>query len=175
MDGCFAEQLRADLRQDYLRNLVTTYTLNGDKAKALQLYNELGKQAEPTLSKLLAEPGFLSTEQITRFTTALGIPIPQSSGGATTNAPLTLQDGTEITLNNNEPEKKSNTLLWLGFGLLAILELERIWLTVTTSGKGLWNKADRSRTTQPRAGLLRRRSGSPQQCRCARQPNPRLP
>ncbi len=116
-----AEQLRADLRQDYLRNLVTTYTLNGDKAKALQLYNELGKQAEPTLSKLLAEPGFLSTEQITRFTTALGIPIPQSSGGATTYAPLTLQDGTEITLNNNEPEKKSNTLLWLGFGLLAIL------------------------------------------------------
>jgi len=119
-----AEHLRADLRQDYLRNLITTYTLNGDKEKALQLYGELGEQAEPTLSQLLAEPGFLSTEQITRFTTALGIAVPQASGEPASTAPLTLQDGTEIKVDTGgdaEPAKKSNTLLWLGFGLLAIL------------------------------------------------------
>jgi hypothetical protein len=119
-----AEHLRADLRQDYLRNLITTYTLNGDKEKALQLYGELGEQAEPTLSQLLAEPGFLSTEQITRFTTALGIAVPQASGEVATTAPLTLQDGTEIKVDTGgdaEPAKKSNSLLWLGFGLLAIL------------------------------------------------------
>jgi len=115
--------LRADLRQDYLRNLITTYTLNGDKEKALQLYGELGKQASPTLGQLIAAPGFLSTEQITRFTTALGIAIPQASGEATP-APLTLQDGTEVKVDTGstaEPAKKSNTLIWLGFGLLAIL------------------------------------------------------
>jgi hypothetical protein len=119
-----AEHLRADLRQDYLRNLITTYTLNGDKEKALQLYSELGKQAEPTLSQLLAQPGFLSTEQITRFTTALGIAVPKASGETTITAPLTLQDGTEIKVDTGDevqPAKKSNTLLWLGFGLLAIL------------------------------------------------------
>ena len=119
-----AESLRADLRQDYLRNLITTYTLNGDKEKAIQLYKELGEQAEPTLSQLLAQPGFLSTEQITRFTTALGIAVPQASGEVVSTAPLTLQDGTEIKVNNGDeiaPAKKSNTLLWLGFGLLAIL------------------------------------------------------
>jgi len=119
-----AEHLRADLRQDYLRNLITTYTLNGDKEKAIQLYGELGEKAESTLSDLLAQPGFLSIEQITRFTTALGIAIPPSSGVATSSAPLTLQDGTEIKLdsgNVTEPAAKSNTLLWLGFGLLAIL------------------------------------------------------
>ena len=118
-----AEHLREDLRQDYLRNLITTYTLNGDKEKALQLYGELGKKAEPTLSKLLAEPGFLSTEQITRFTTALGIAIPQSSGENTGTAPLTLEDGTEIKVDNGDESAptKSNTLLWLGFALLAIL------------------------------------------------------
>ena len=119
-----AEHLRADLRQDYLRNLITTYTLNGDKEKAIQLYKELGEQAEPTLSQLLAQPGFLSTEQITRFTTALGIAVPQASGEVVSTAPLTLQDGTEIKVNNGDeiaPAKKSNTLLWLGFGLLAIL------------------------------------------------------
>ena len=119
-----AESLRADLRQDYLRNLITTYTLNGDKEKAIQLYKELGEQAEPTLSQLLAQPGFLSTEQITRFTTALGIAVPQASGAVVSTAPLTLQDGTEIKVNNGDeiaPAKKSNTLLWLGFGLLAIL------------------------------------------------------
>ncbi len=118
-----AEHLRADLRQDYLRNLITTYTLNGDKEKALQLYGELGKQASPTLSQLIVAPGFLSGEQITRFTTALGIAIPQASG-ETTPAPLTLQDGNEVKVDTGstaEPAKKSNTLLWLGFGLLAIL------------------------------------------------------
>jgi hypothetical protein len=121
-----AEHLRADLRQDYLRNLITTYTLNGDKEKAVQLYGELGEQAESTLSQLLAEPGFLSTEQITRFTTALGIAVPQASGETVSTAPLTLQDGTEIKVDTGdevEPAKKSNTLLWLGFGLLAILSV----------------------------------------------------
>jgi len=119
-----AEQLRADLRLDYLRNLITTYTLNGDKDKAVQLYAELGKQAEPTLAELLANPGFLSTEQITRFTTSLGIALPGSSASATGSAPLTLQDGTEIKVDTGtdaEPSGSSNTLLWLGFGLLAVL------------------------------------------------------
>jgi len=119
-----AEHLRADLRQDYLRNLITTYTLNGDKEKAIQLYGELGETAESTLGDLLAQPGFLSTEQITRFTNALGIAIPQASGEATSTAPLTLEDGAEIKVDIGEavePAQKSNTLLWLGFGLLAIL------------------------------------------------------
>jgi hypothetical protein len=119
-----AEHLRADLRQDYLRNLITTFTLNGDKEKAVQLYGELGEAAESTLSDLLAQPGFLSTEQITRFTTALGIALPEASGAAANPAPLTLEDGTEIKLDSGdeiEPATKSNTLLWLGFGLLAIL------------------------------------------------------
>lgn len=119
-----AEHLRADLRQDYLRNLITTFTLNGDKEKAIQLYGELGETAESTLAELLAQPGFLSTEQITRFTTALGIAIPEASGEAANPAPLTLEDGTEIQLDSGEEIEagtKSNTLLWLGFGLLAIL------------------------------------------------------
>ena len=119
-----AEQLRPDLRIDYLRNLITTYTLNGDKEKALQLYQELGEKADSTLSDLLAQPGFLSTEQITRFTTALGIAIPPASGDTASATPLTLQDGTEIKTDTGEdvqPAQESNTLLWLGFGLLAIL------------------------------------------------------
>jgi len=121
-----AEHLRADLRIDYLRNLITTYTLNGDKEKAIQLYQELGEKADSTLSELLAQPGFLSTEQITRFTTALGIAMPQASGEAASTAPLTLEDGTEIKVDTGEdaqPAQESNTLLWLGFGLLAILAI----------------------------------------------------
>ncbi len=119
-----AEHLRADLRLDYLRNLITTYTLNGDKAKAIQLYGELGKQAEPTLKALLANNGFLSTEQITRFTTNLGIALPNSSTSSSASEPLTLQDGTVIKVDTGKdvaPAKKSSSLLWLGLGLLAIL------------------------------------------------------
>ena len=121
-----AEHLRADLRIDYLRNLITTYTLNGDKEKAIQLYQELGEKADSTLIELLAQPGFLSTEQITRFTTALGIAMPQASGETASTAPLTLEDGTEIKVDTGEdaqPAQESNTLLWLGFGLLAILAI----------------------------------------------------
>jgi len=53
-----AENLRPDLRVDYLRNAITTYTLTGDKAKALQAYAELGDTAEETLKELTDNPGF---------------------------------------------------------------------------------------------------------------------
>lgn len=154
-----AEHLRADLRLDYLRNLITTYTLNGDKPKAEQLYAELGEQAAPTLKALLENPGFLSTEQITRFTTALGIPLPSISAGSTSQAPLVLQDGTEIKVDGGTdtvPAKKSNSLLWLGFGLLVVLGVGAYLVyrfffreRRVEAGEPLWDDVRAYRPAQP--------------------------
>jgi hypothetical protein len=115
-----AENLRPDLRVDYLRNAITTYTLTGDKAKALQAYAELGDTAEETLKELTDNPGFLNIEQIQRFSTAINTTVPASETVLATPA-TTLQDGTEILVDGVKPEEKTNSLLWIGLGLLGVL------------------------------------------------------
>ena len=72
-----AENLRPDLRVEYLRNAVTTYTLTGDKVRALQALAELGDKSEETLEELTNNPGFLNVEQIQRFSNAI---FPQRVG-----------------------------------------------------------------------------------------------
>lgn len=109
-----AENLRPDLRIDYLRNAITTYTLTGDRVKAVQSYEELGKQAESTLIELTANPGFLNSEQIQRYTTAINVPLSPSETGQT--IPSTEQDG------QTEGEATGgNSYLWIALGLLLVL------------------------------------------------------
>ena len=115
-----AENLRADLRIDYLRNAITTFTLTGDRSKALQAYTELGNKAEETLTELVTNPGFLNSEQIQRYTTAINTSVPSANSPATQ---ITLNDGSQVTLNDSNSKEKPNSLLWLGLGLLAVLIL----------------------------------------------------
>ena len=115
-----AENLRPDLRVEYLRNAVTTYTLTGDKARALQAYTELGDNSEATLKELTANPGFLNTEQIQRFATAINTSVPAPDTVLATPG-TTLQDGTEILVDGVKPDEKTNSLLWIGLGLLGVL------------------------------------------------------
>lgn len=115
-----AENLRPDLRVEYLRNAVTTYTLTGDKVRALQAFAELGDKSEETLEELTNNPGFLNVEQIQRFSTAINAPIPTPDTVLATPA-TTLQDGTEILVDGVSAEEKTNSLLWIGLGLLGVL------------------------------------------------------
>ena len=115
-----AENLRPDLRVEYLRNAITTYTLTGDKARALQAYSELGDKSEVTLKALSDNPGFLNSEQIQRFGTAINTSIP-ASGTVLATPSTTLQDGTEILVDGVKPDEKTNSLLWIGLGLLGVL------------------------------------------------------
>lgn len=115
-----AENLRPDLRVDYLRNAITTYTLTGDKAKALQAYAELGDKSEETLKELTEKPGFLNAEQIQRFGSAINTSVPAPDTVLATPG-TTLQDGTEILVDGVKPEEKTNSLLWIGLGLLGVL------------------------------------------------------
>jgi flagellar basal body-associated protein FliL len=115
-----AENLRPDLRVDYLRNAITTYTLTGDKLKAQQSYAELGEKSQETLEELTQNPGFLNIEQIQRFSNAINATMPVADDVLATPG-TTLQDGTEILVDGVQPEKETNSLLWVGLGLLGVL------------------------------------------------------
>lgn len=109
-----AENLRPDLRIEYLRNAITTYTLTGDKLKAVQSYEELGNKAESTLIELTENPGFLNSEQIQRYTTAINLPLSPSETVQTN--PSTGQAG-----QTEGKAKEGNPLIWIGFVLFVVL------------------------------------------------------
>ncbi|MBP7213776.1 MAG: hypothetical protein KBA03_06040 [Anaerolineaceae bacterium] len=109
-----AANLRPDLRIEYLRNAITTYTLTGDRLKAVQSYEELGKEAESTLTELAANPGFLNSEQIQRYTTAINVPLSPSEPAQT--IPGTGQGGQTEDENN-----EGSFPVWLALVLLGVL------------------------------------------------------
>lgn len=109
-----AENLRPDLRIEYLRNAITTYTLTGDKLKAVQSYEELGNKAESTLIELTENPGFLNSEQIQRYTTAINLPLSPSETVQTN--PSTGQAG-----QTEGKAKEGNPLIWIGLVLFVVL------------------------------------------------------
>jgi len=89
--------------------VITNYNLTFDQAKAQQLYAELGDQAESTLAKVEAEPGFLNQKQINLFITAVN---------AKPVAPAAPAAGEQ---NSQAAEKGGNPLLTLGLVLLGLL------------------------------------------------------
>lgn len=109
-----AENLRPDLRIEYLRNAITTYTLTGDKLKAVQSYEELGNKAESTLIELTENPGFLNSVQIQRYTTAINLPLSPSETVQTN--PSTGQAG-----QTEGKAKEGNPLIWIGLVLFVVL------------------------------------------------------
>jgi hypothetical protein len=116
-----AENLRPDLRVDYLRSVITTYSLNNDAVKAAQMYNELGSKASSTLKELTANPGFLGVEQIARFTQAM-----TGKSVASADEPGPINTATQIpgiatVAPKPGPENEKGGLLKLGFILLGIL------------------------------------------------------
>jgi len=115
-----AEHLRPDLRIEYLRNAITTYTLTGDRAKAQMAFAELGNKGESTLKELVENPGFLNTEQIQRFTTAINTALPSPSTGDL-GVPVDTGGDGQVVVSPVEPDKGPNSLLWLGVGLLVLL------------------------------------------------------
>jgi hypothetical protein len=106
-----AETMRPDLRVDYMRMVITNYNLTYDQVKALQLYQELGSQAEATLAEVQANPGFLNQDQIFRFVTAVNA------------GPVTLVPATPNEQANTDAAaaEEGNPLLTLGLILLGLL------------------------------------------------------
>lgn len=106
-----AETMRADLREDYLRMVITNYNLTFDQAKARQLYQELGKNAGATLTDVQSNPQFLNADQINRFITAV----------QAEPAPALAPDENPEGAPNLTETGKTNSPLQLGLILLGLL------------------------------------------------------
>lgn len=66
-----AENLRPDLQRDFLRGAILAYDTSNDQGRALNAYQELGKNAELTLSEVSTDLGYVTTEQVLKFSQAV--------------------------------------------------------------------------------------------------------
>jgi len=91
------EFLRSDLKEDYLRMTIESFSKNQDRELALQRYNSLGEEKEEILTAVRANPQNTSPADIETFTTVvLGEPTGPVLPGATT-APGALVTSTPTT------------------------------------------------------------------------------
>jgi hypothetical protein len=65
-------QLREDLRVDYLRMVIDSYSLNQDENLAVARYETLGEFAETTVETVGADPGTVEAEALQNFQAVIG-------------------------------------------------------------------------------------------------------
>jgi len=65
-------QLREDLRVDYLRMVIDSYSLNQDENLAIARYETLREFAENTVEKVGADPGTVEAEALQNFQAVIG-------------------------------------------------------------------------------------------------------
>ncbi len=74
------DMLRQDLREDYLRMVVDSFSVNQVDALAIQRYESLGEYAEETLLAVGADPGVVDPASLQSFRAAISIPISPEGG-----------------------------------------------------------------------------------------------
>jgi hypothetical protein len=80
------EQMRADLRVDYLRMAIDSYSINRDVDQLVQRYNELGEYGPEALEAIGADPGSLDVTSLQNVRAILegaqASPMPAEGQGA---------------------------------------------------------------------------------------------
>jgi hypothetical protein len=82
-------QLRADLKEDYLRMAIDSFTARPDSALAKSRFNALGKDGDKLLQGIMAQPETLNPVMITAFTDAAkgeAVTLPQTTAQVTSPA-----------------------------------------------------------------------------------------
>jgi len=92
VDGVPAD-LRADLREDYLRMVIDSYSINQDIDLAVQRYQGLGEHAKTALQAVGADPGFVSPTAIQNFRAAVEIFKPDGTTQTEAGEPAATQAG----------------------------------------------------------------------------------
>ena len=68
------DTLRQDLREDYLRMAVDSYSVNREIGLAIQRYEELGEYGESVLEAIGADPGLVDPSAIQNFRAVITLP-----------------------------------------------------------------------------------------------------
>ena len=74
------DMLRQDLREDYLRMVVDSYSVNRDIELAIQRYESLGEYGEDTLEAVGANPGLVDPSALQNFRAVISMPITPEGG-----------------------------------------------------------------------------------------------
>ena len=69
------DMLRQELREDYLRMAVDSYSVNREIALAIERYENLGDYAEETLQTIGADPGLVDPSALQNFRAIITLPI----------------------------------------------------------------------------------------------------
>jgi hypothetical protein len=94
--------MRSDLKVDYLRMAIESYSKNADVTLAKQRFNDLGPDATKLLDQLRKAPGKTFPDDITRFSNALALPgssVPQGTAAPTLPAGTAAPQGTKLATN----------------------------------------------------------------------------
>ncbi|MGD8865196.1 MAG: hypothetical protein PVI81_06370 [Anaerolineales bacterium] len=100
------EDLREDLREEYLRMVVDSYELNGNAEKALDRYNELGEFKDEALAQVAEVPEDVSPSALQKFQAlvAVEVPVVESETGETDlEEPMESQPAEGETGESEEP------------------------------------------------------------------------
>ena len=112
-----AEQLRDDVRVDYLGMAIESYNITQNEQTAKMRWQELGAQADGALGKISIN-GSINEEQITQYIKAIGV-----EKVAQLSTPETSEDQENVTLEKDQNEKPSLNLIILlvVFGILTLI------------------------------------------------------
>lgn len=128
-----AEQLRPDIRADYLRAAIDAYTLRPDDTLASRRLDALGDAVDETMATVASAPGLQSVEVIARFQALMG-------GGS---APIVQPTSSSLLIPTNTPEASEGgslfdlgTLFTTFCGITLILGLALGVLYIVRSRQG---------------------------------------
>ncbi len=117
-------QLRRDLRVDYLRMTIDSYTLNEDADLAAERYNALGVDKADILSEVAKNPDTITTSNIQRFNEIVETSPEGAEAGEAAEAPSGTEGESEFSLSKLLLPVCGATLL-LGLLLVAAIVLRR--------------------------------------------------
>lgn len=122
------ELLRSDLRVDYLRMAIDSYSVNRDADLATERYRRLGEHAEETLQQVGADPGEVDPTAIQNFSAVVEIMDEPAEGEAEEEQPAGQEEQSEEAAPAGSTAMRlifpvCGATLFLGVLLVAVLYL----------------------------------------------------
>ena len=120
-------QLREDLKADYLRMAIDSYSVNSDAELAIQRYESLGENKEEILSDVGESPGEVSPSDLQKFQALVAVESPsgvlvvvttETNEGPASTEPTAVS--VEPTPSATEPTTASQYILPLCLGTLGL-------------------------------------------------------
>ena len=153
-------QLREDLKADYLRMAIDSYSVNSDAELAIQRYESLGENKEEILSDVGESPGEVSPSDLQKFQALVAVESPsgvlvvvttETNEGPASTEPTAVS--VEPTPSATEPTTASQYILPLCLGTLGLGALLGVALVLKRRIESRENDFDTDFTPDPEGAV----------------------